>query len=71
MRPGDLDRKNVSLSLRTYERLKAYGRLGESFSDAVDRIIDYAENRGMTRESLYKGDAIIPATPVKSNRTKQ
>jgi len=53
-RPGDLERKNVSLSLRTYDRLASYGRLGESFSMALDRVLDYAESKGMTRDTLYK-----------------
>jgi hypothetical protein len=51
---GDLDRKNVSLSLVTYERLASYGRLGESFSMALDRILDFAESKGLTRDALYK-----------------
>lgn len=47
-------RKNVALEIRVYERVKEYGRAGESFSSCIDKVIDFAESKGMTREMLYK-----------------
>ena len=54
MRGEELIRKNLSIHLRTYERLKVYGQIGTSFSDAIDNIIDYAESKGLTPASLME-----------------
>ena len=52
MNARELTRKNVSVHLDTYERIKKYGRLGDSYTDLIDRILDYAEQRGLTPETL-------------------
>ena len=52
MRGEELIRKNLSIHLETYDRLKGYGRLGDSFSDVIDNIIDFAELKGLTSDSL-------------------
>jgi hypothetical protein len=67
---NDLTRKTMSLTIEQYERLRHYSRLGESFSDCIGRIIDYAESKGMTRETLYR-DRNIPAPSVSGNRKAQ
>lgn len=51
-RQKNLDRKNLSIHLNTYEHLKEYGGLGDSFSDVIDYIIAWSENMGMNPEVL-------------------
>lgn len=52
MRGEELVRKNLSIHIGTYERLKSYGQLGDSFSDVIDYIVDFAEAKGLTPVSL-------------------
>jgi hypothetical protein len=52
MKAPELTRKNVSVHLDTYDRLKAYGLFGDSYTDLIDRILDYAESRGLSPETL-------------------
>jgi predicted CopG family antitoxin len=53
-KPSDLNRKNVSVRLDTYERLKSYGGISDAYSDVIDAIMNFAESKGMTRDSLEK-----------------
>ena len=53
-KPSDLNRKNVSVHLDTYERLGYYGGINDSYSDVIDAVIDFSESKGMTRDSLQK-----------------
>ena len=52
MKAADLNRKNISIHLDTYARLGSYGTINDSYSEVVDLIIDFAESRGMNKESL-------------------
>lgn len=54
MRVKELERKSMAIKLDTYSRLQYYGMLGDSYSDVIDYIIDYAESKGLTREELMK-----------------
>lgn len=38
-----MERKQVNLRKETYERLRNYGKAGESFSDLIERILDEIE----------------------------
>jgi predicted CopG family antitoxin len=37
-------RKNVNLSEDTYDRLKTFGKFGESFDDLMNRLMDNMES---------------------------
>ena len=52
MKTNDLNRKNISLHLDTYARLGSYGTINDSYTEVIDKIIDFAVDRGMTRETL-------------------
>ena len=54
MKGEELVRKNLSIHLETYDRLKTYGRLGDSFSAVIDDIIDYAESMGLNPDRLVE-----------------
>jgi predicted CopG family antitoxin len=34
------NRRNISVSPETYEKLKGFGRFGESFDDLLNRLMD-------------------------------
>jgi hypothetical protein len=38
-------RKNISIDDDTYDRLKKFGRFGESFVDVLNRLMDIAEGK--------------------------
>ena len=40
--------KYVSLKKPTYERLKSHGKMGDTFNDVVERILDENENKPKT-----------------------
>lgn len=40
MKGEELNRKNLSIHIDTYEKLKSRGKFGESFSDIIDRLLD-------------------------------
>lgn len=52
MKTADLNRKNISVHLDTYERLGSYGTINDSYTEVIDKIMDFAVDRGMTRETL-------------------
>lgn len=52
MKAADLNRKNISVHLDTYERLGSFGTINDSYTDVIDKIMDFAVDRGMTRETL-------------------
>ena len=54
MRVKDLSRKIISLRIETYENLKSYGSLGDSFGDVIDNLIEFGKSKGMTQEVLKK-----------------
>ena len=60
MKTSDLNRKNVSVHLSTYSRLQSYGEMNESFSDVIDNIIDYAEEKGLDKKELLSWKATNP-----------
>lgn len=43
-------RKNISIDNATYERLKKFGRFGESFVDLLNRLMDIAESKGALKK---------------------
>lgn len=45
MKGDEITRKNLSINLSTYERLKARGKFGESFGDIIDRLLDLTEGK--------------------------
>jgi predicted CopG family antitoxin len=36
-------RKNISIDSQTWERLKTFGKFGESFNDLLNRLMDTIE----------------------------
>jgi predicted CopG family antitoxin len=38
-----IDRKNINVSIETYERLKKFGVFGESFDDLLTRFMDHMD----------------------------
>lgn len=54
MRTSDLNRKNISVHLSTYERLGSYGGINDSYSDVIDNIIDWSESMGLGPETLRR-----------------
>jgi predicted CopG family antitoxin len=54
MRVRDLSRKIISLRIETYENLKSYGSLGDSFGDVIDNMITFGKSKGMTQDVLKK-----------------
>jgi predicted CopG family antitoxin len=54
MRVKDLSRKIISLRLETYDNLKSYGSLGDSFGDVIDNLIEFGKSKGMTQDVLKK-----------------
>lgn len=52
MSKSDDNRRNVSVQLPTYWRLSKYGTINDSFSGLIDAIMDYAESKGMTKDTL-------------------
>jgi hypothetical protein len=52
MSKSDDNRRNVSVQLPTYWRLTKYGTINDSFSGVIEAIVDYAESKGMTKDSL-------------------
>ena len=39
-------RKNINLNEETYDRLKTYGKFGESFDDLLNRLMDNMDGKG-------------------------
>lgn len=52
MNASELNRKNVSVHLDTYDRLAEYGSVNDSFTEVIRIVLDYAESKGMTRDTL-------------------
>jgi hypothetical protein len=47
-------RKTLSIGIETYQRLKGFGKFGESFDDLFNRILDELEE--CKREDRVKSD---------------
>jgi predicted CopG family antitoxin len=43
-------RKNISIDNQTWERLKTFGKFGESFNDLLNRLMDTIERMGERRK---------------------
>lgn len=52
MNVSNLNRKNISCHIDTYERLGSYGGMNDSYSDMIDAIINFAESKGLTYVTL-------------------
>lgn len=42
----------MSVHLDTHERIQSWGRLSDSFDDVINLVFDFAESKGMTRDTL-------------------
>lgn len=52
MNTDAIQRKNMSVHLDTHERIQSWGRLSDSFDDVINLVFDFAESKGMTRDTL-------------------
>lgn len=39
------DRKTLTITITTYERLKSFGKFGESFDDVLNKLMDNMEKK--------------------------
>jgi hypothetical protein len=52
MQVAPLNRKLVGVRPDTHSRINNYGTITDTFDDAINNIIDWAEASGLTREVL-------------------